>query len=422
MSTFFDLREFLITLLKKFRLSLLIIIVFTLAGGLIRFIPLMHEYLSYDKQVEAAKSMDTASDYPYFYEARRTIYIEPNYITEGNNVIDTSKNVAQAYQECYQNKEILQPLVDEYFEEASKLYYENIEQQIKYNYINSAAASDFRLQDFYRWITISISNNFVDLKVKTPNAIFSEKMVATYEELLSGYVRELIGEYYYQITDGQIGISEPTAVNGLIPISESNLSSGTSTKPTISFIIARSIKGAIWGLGAGIGASIILSFFFQCLNLNLLYESELKAYPLNLLVTLRPKTPKKKRLFSFIDRWIDLLEGNGRCCTSYQEASALAASYIKEISVNPETVLITGAGSIDSIEAFAIEMQKVMPNSKIIYSACITTNPETIENAGKSSVVLLYEEIGKSNKSEIFKEIEHIQYLNKEIIGIVLEK
>ena len=110
MSTFFDLREFLITLLKKFRLSLLIIIVFTLAGGLIRFIPLMQEYLSYDKQVEAAKSMDTASDYPYFYEARRTIYIEPNYITEGNKVIDTSKNVAQAYQECYQNKEILQPL------------------------------------------------------------------------------------------------------------------------------------------------------------------------------------------------------------------------------------------------------------------------------------------------------------------------
>ena len=140
------------------KISLIIIILFAFVGGLMRFVPLMQEYLSFDERVAATKTIEVESDYPYFYEARRTLYIEPNYIVTGDSVVDTSDDVTQAYQKCYQNKEVLQPLVAKYFEEATRLYYQNIEGQIKYNYINKIAVTDFKLEDFYRWFTINVSN------------------------------------------------------------------------------------------------------------------------------------------------------------------------------------------------------------------------------------------------------------------------
>ena len=413
MSTFFDLREFLITLLKKFRLSLLIIIVFTLAGGLIRFIPLMQEYLSYDKQVEAAKSMDTASDYPYFYEARRTIYIEPNYITEGNKVIDTSKNVAQAYQECYQNKEILQPLVDEYFEEASKLYYKNQEQQIKYQFINRSASTDFMLQDFYKWITISISNNFVDLKVKSPDINFSEKVVGGFEELLSNYVRELIGEYYYQVTDGQIGTSVPADTTGVVLKPTVNT---IQEQNSLSFILIKSIKGCIWGFGGGIIISLILCFFYYSVSPLIYEEEDLKSFQLPILASVSDTTEGKSLI---ADRIIAFLRGNTAEFCNYTDCGKVISALLSSKDKN-DCIAISGSCNHELIKKISEAMSGEGSDLKIIPVKNLVYSPEAIKAMENINSILLIEKLNESSKVEIQREIDRAHYLEKNILGFII--
>ena len=421
MNTFFDLREFLITLLKKMKISLIIIILFAFVGGLMRFVPLMQEYLSFDERVAATKTIEVESDYPYFYEARRTLYIEPNYIVTGDSVVDTSDDVTQAYQKCYQNKEVLQPLVAKYFEEATRLYYQNIEGQIKYNYINKIAVTDFKLEDFYRWFTINVSNNFVDLRAKTPNVDFSETIVSEFEHLLSQYVKNLVGDYSYIVTEGQIGTTKPTALNGLIPIDDSQVPSETITKPNISYILVRSIKGIIWGIGAGIGFSIILGFFVQCLSLTIVSEGDMKVYPVKILASLRIKKNQCK-LSSIVNHLIDILEGNANNCVTYEETAKLASAFLNEKNKLFKTVIVTGSASFPPMKMFADALQNEMKDYKVLCGECITTHSNTVEKVIEADIVLLYEKIGESNKEEIYKEIDRIQFLKREIIGMVLEK
>jgi len=148
MNTFFDLREFLITVLKKIRLSIFFVIICTLGGILIRFVPLAKEYIDFDT-ITAETLTDASSDYPYLYEARRTLYIDPLYETIEGDKVDVSDNIISAYMACYQNKNILQPLVDKYFKDAAILDSANQEAQIKYQFINASTKSNFMLMDFY---------------------------------------------------------------------------------------------------------------------------------------------------------------------------------------------------------------------------------------------------------------------------------
>lgn len=64
MESFFDLREFFITILKKAKLCISFIIIFTLMGGILRFVPLIKEYLTFSEiQIEDTEKI--MEEFPY---------------------------------------------------------------------------------------------------------------------------------------------------------------------------------------------------------------------------------------------------------------------------------------------------------------------------------------------------------------------
>lgn len=419
--SFFDLREFLITVLKKLKISLFFIVALTILGGMIRFVPLLKDYLTYDQSVSEAVVQQTAlqeTDYPYWYEARRTLFFSPDYNVYGETAVDQTCVIREAYWNCYQNKDVLEPLVDQFYEKATKIYAQNLEAQIKYQFISRSAVNELTLMDFYEWMRIRADGQFIHLTVKSPSREFSEELVDAYEKTLSGVVEALEGTYSYKITEGQVGISLPSAVDGLIPIGVSSVSENV-TKPTFSFVISRSLKGCVWGLVAGIGLSLMYCFFVQCITLKITTEQDLVSYGSPVLTRIEGKRGR----LHFIDRWIDYLEGNPDKSLDALKAAAFITTYICSQEGKEEIkIAVVGNKLTDEASAFIDALKHEKNVSDVLLCFDFLLEPEAIEKMNHASTVILYEQLGQSNKSDIAKEIEQIHNLGKKIAGFVLQK
>ncbi|MEW4411199.1 hypothetical protein [Clostridium sp. AN503] len=428
MNTFFDLREFFIVILRKAKLCIVLTSLCVLGGCMIRFVPLIIEYVTFQEpSIESTQQL--AEDFPYKYQARRTLFLDSKYENIEGLVVDQTPTIANAYLACYQNKEVLQPLVDKYYTDAAKDFIQYNEKLVEYNYNTKAILEEvYTPAKFYDVVSIKVVGsteekigNYINIYATTGSRDLSEDIVTDAEKLLSSYVQNLVGEYHYTITEGQLGEIMPQASAGLIPKSLSGSSSQVATRLELSYILKRSIKGAIWGLGGGIGLSVILCFFFHCLSLNITTEEDLKGYSVPVLASVKIKG--KKHFLGFVDDWIDILEGNNQNCSSYEEAGKLVSAYLHAMeSVSTGHIVVTGAGNVRELERFGEELHKAEPEYSISMSDSITTSSDTVEKISNALGAILFESLGYSNKQEIQKEITRIEQLGKKVYGIVLEK
>lgn len=416
--TFFDLREFLITLLKKVRLCIFLTILCAVGGVLIRAIPLVKEYINFDKiSVEELAATDT--DYPYLYQARRTLYIEPIYKNISGETVDVSSNVIATYLACYQNKAILQPLVDKYFKEAAILTSANQEAQLKYQFINAASKKDFMSMDFYRMLEIkSVNNRLISIYAKSGDADFSEKLVSDFEELLSAQVKQLVGEYTYGITEGQIGISLPEDKTGVV-LSPTLSTSSVRERPSISYIAKRCIKGGIWGLGLGIALSILWSFLFYSVSQLVYEENDLTEFQLPVLASITDKSTGHK--LTWTDRLIAFLRGNKVEFCDYFECGKVIFELISQKQIDKTgKIAVTGSCEYSIITKMTEALNREGKNLDFIPVANIVYSAEALRQLDDISNLLIIEKLNDSSKAEIHREVERARYLEKTILGFIV--
>lgn len=416
MNTFFDLREFLITILKKIRLFFILTVICIIGGISIRFVPLAQEYINFDK-ITTEELTNISTDYPYLYQARRTLYIEPIYETIGEETIDISNNIISTYLACYQNKNILEPLVDKYYKEATLLVNSNQDAQLRYQFMNGADKKPFELTNFYQMMDIrNVNNRLISLYVKSPDSDFSERLVSDFEELVSAQVRELAGDYSYSITEGQVGITLPEDKTGVVisPTTGKTI----REKPSISYIAKRCIKGGIWGAGLGIAISLLWSFFYFSVSQIIYEEDDLKEFSVPIIASLVDS--EKKRVY-LQDKLIAFLQGNKTSFCTYAECSAVVCEMIRQNgSITTNRIGVTGSCDIVFILKLSDALNKTSediqftPVGNLVYSA------DAIQKLKDIDCVLLVEKLNDSSKAEIGHELENMKYLNKTAVGFVV--
>lgn len=321
----------------------------------------------------------------------------------------------------------MQPLVEQYYNVAAKadsLYRQRL---VDYNYETKLVLDKiYTLPNFYDEITIvSVGKNYISIFATTGEMELSEEIVTAAEQLITDHVKKLVGNYKYTVTEGQMGQLSPKASQGLVPkVMTTQQGKSLNQRPEISVIISKSIKGGIWGMGFGIGISIILCFLFNCVGLTINTEGDLKEYSVKTIVSVQIN--KKKHFLGFIDHWIEMLEGNTKNCNSIQTAAQMAKSYLDILlnDIKIKKIVVTGSGNYGNIKDFAEELKKQIASESgfVLVGECITTTPDTVEKISSGNAIILVEELGSSSKQEIVKEIERIEYLNKKIVGIVLFK
>lgn len=436
MEGFFDLREFVITLLKKIKFIIVFTLIISVLWGVARFVPLAIEYITYEDPSATEQEPvqeETVTDQPYRYQAKKIVHITAFEQSNTQMAIahaepmEQIEEIASAYLVYARNKAFLQPLANEFFTESKQIDAIYKEKMVEYNYRTKVVLSEeFLVQDFYNQISLeTVGNSFVQISVITGSKELSEKMIIKAEAVLSEIILNEIGKFNYTVIDVPTSLSLPTPTSGLTPktpASTANVVAGT--RPTIRYMIVQTVKGCVWGLIVGFILSVVFVLMFDVMSTTVKTQKDIDKYKLRLLGTCKKN---KKRRFCFIDRFIDKLEGNIQPPKSI-EASCEFIKENLEVSLDKSrenTILLTGCTDLGVLESYACALKKLFEAETQItfdYSACIATESKTFHKAKQSTGVILIEEIDKSGNKEVAYEVETFRALNKDILGFVLMK
>lgn len=433
MNGFFDLRKFIALLLRKIHWIIIVTLVLAVAWGAVRFVPQMMEYINYEEpapvteeQQEQSAVPAAESDLPYQYESTRMIYIRPTGVTVGSE--DTSLEIARAYAGYYRSEAVIDPLVDEFFDRAMRADATDKQRRVDYNYSTRSTLSEpYEEVNFIRSITCDAPQTgsaLVTLHVTTPDSQLSEEIINRAVELLQDHVTDILGNHTAVITEGAQVMQLPSAQTGLTP----QTSAGSSTqaveteRPSLRAIAVNTIKGCIWGAIIGFALSIVVLLFFDVVSVKVTTEDELKNYGKPILASGRRPGSKGKRFF--IHRWADKLEGNSTPCADFDSlCNVVREDALTVLGGDVRKIAVSGTAPKPSIEKFADALRKSFGSgTEIVLAPEIATNADSIAASRGAQGVIFAEEIMKSNKIEIERELKKFEELDVPQLGFVFFK
>lgn len=201
-----------------------------------------------------------------------------------------------------------------------------------------------------------------------------------------------------------------------------NLQSPVYAKTNMN-LIKQVIKFAVLGFVLGAFLSVCAIILIIMLSDKIFSIKDFKrCYNLSILGVLQSK--QKKRIFGFIDRWLNQLEGNANLVdesVSIQSINSKINSYMKTAKIQGGSVVITGTTDYETIELVSKKMIEEMKGSyKLIAGGNVTYDAKTIELVDDCNAIVIIEKVGKSTFTEITKELENIINLDRKIIGVII--
>lgn len=435
MDGFFDLRRFVALLLRKIKWIVLVTAIVAIGWAAIRFVPQMLSYINYQEpQVTTAQEdgattiQEIEDELPYRYKASQIIHIAARYETVGGNAVNRAAEFVDAYIACFDSEGIREQINSEFYERASAADSKDKQKMVDYNYRTKSVLNEvYSIEEFNKIVSCErVGDSFIRIYAQTADKQLSEDIVAKEVQLLRSQVTELMGSHETVVSKGATIPSLPAPQTGLTPKgmeSGSSASALPAERPSLRHIAVQTVKGGVWGAMVGLALSIVLLLFFDVISVKLTTQNELEGYELPIL-SVGKKPGKKKRLFAFIDRWADKLEGNMEPCNQIQHACDIVkenilASAEEEIS----SLLVTGTAPEDGLQAVAEGLAKSFGDScKVTASGCAVYHAQTIALARQAQGVVFVEEALRSNKLEIGRQIAQLRELPLRKFGFVLLK
>lgn len=184
-------------------------------------------------------------------------------------------------------------------------------------------------------------------------------------------------------------------------------------------ILKRSIKYAV--LGGVLGA--FMAVFFVCVAFlmsdKMVSEKELKRrYALMVLGVFRRQD--KRKLFSFVDRFLDRLEGTAdremEDAQTFEVAAANASNYMEQV----REVILVGTVSPDRMEKMKDGLAPFLKNAELSVGGNLGKDALAIKKAASCDAVIIVEQRNKSNFGEIEQELDVVRSLEKKILGCIV--
>lgn len=179
-----------------------------------------------------------------------------------------------------------------------------------------------------------------------------------------------------------------------------------------------SIKYAF--LGGVLGVFMVV--FFICvvflMSDKLVNEKELKRrYGIMVLGVFRRQ--EKKRLFSFVDRLVDRMEGTAEQLAdaqTFEVAAANAGNYIED----SRNVLLVGTVADQAIKMVQDGLAPLLNGVTLSVGGNLGRDAQAIKKAASCDAVIVVEKRNKSGFGEIEQELDVIRSLGKKVIGCIV--
>ena len=132
MNDFYDLNDLLAFYLRKIKLVILIVLIGAVGFAGFRFVSNYRQYSTQDPQTTQS---NVAGEEPTWKKVTYVIQIEPQYEESVSGVIDTTKQVTDAFARCARSQDVMDELMDKYFETEKQEDVSRKESFSQYGYI-----------------------------------------------------------------------------------------------------------------------------------------------------------------------------------------------------------------------------------------------------------------------------------------------
>lgn len=432
MDKFYDINDFIVFAFKKWKtiLGIIILVAIIFAGN--RAFSLYGDYRVQEtdnNSVQTQESQATENNTePMWIKVQNVVEIICD--NPDNAGEDDISAAVDSFRKLSGTESLLNTMYERWFDQESAEYKIRVEKLHDYGYILDKEANyPYTKYDFYEQflvngreidsamsLNVPYKENYIVLGFKSTNETLAREIADDYTESLISYVTQNIEGFSFKVTDKSILYDLPVASSGTQPTRVASSSSAVSTI-TMKYIITQSIKGTVWGGIIGILIAAVITLLMYMMTRKIYVLSDVRSFRVSLLGA---GFLKNKKLTGIRARFHTALEGG--CWDS--TGNMKLRKYINEIVAAKEIkgpVIVTGTCEERYIRKFVEILNAESEFEQFVFGNSITTSVEVLEGIkNDNSPVLLVEMFGDSSKDNISFEIDELNKLNADILGLLV--
>lgn len=416
MNEFNDFNDIIVFYLRKIKIFLSIVIVIAVAFAGIKT---LNGYKAYVASKENAQNHDTQKSEkeqagePLQKTVSVVVNVKPVIIDNGN---DMASYITGAFAANQNNQKVTEQLLAEFLETEKSDNKSNRELLYQYGYILDKERNyTYNESDFISGMMVSVlKDNYVSIGFTSMNEERARKIANSYANALINEVEKQIGKFEYEMMEESVIYSLPSPSAGASPTRVIS-SSSNSVGQIMPFknVIIEGIKGGIWGSLLGMVLAIIIVAVWYLSSKKIQKISDLDRD--NLFYGIYSK---KRGLSKWWYKMIYNLEGERRCFSESKEIADIVVATLQEKQIDDPIMI---AGSVVSKKTE--ELYKALVSNKKVDFECVKfvfTDVESIKKCQCYKQVILVEEIGKTIKDDIKREIDIYAGYSVDVLGILL--
>lgn len=259
---------------------------------------------------------------------------------------------------------------------------------------------------------------------------FFKDKKSSLEQTVTEHSLNVVNEVTYATVDLDLETKQKNTYNNLSSmensLNEKNIELGKLEEPKATQVsMGTAIKSGIkfFILGGVLGGFMMV--FFACVGFlmsdKVNSEKDLrKRFGVRVLGVF--ENTGKKKAFSFVDRWLDKLEGKKEAAVSEDTVYAIVAANVDNYVGELKNLLITGTVDESVLKNVADNLEKILGAKGMHLTAApnINRSPATIKLAAQCEGVIFVEQTGFSTFADIEKELDAFKQLDKTILGAVI--
>lgn len=184
-------------------------------------------------------------------------------------------------------------------------------------------------------------------------------------------------------------------------------------------VIKGAVKYAV--LGGVLGG--FMAVFFACVAFlmsdNLVSEKEIRRrYGVAVLGTF--KRGGKKRMFAFVDSWLDRLEGVSKRELEDNQTCDVIAANVQNYAGEAKTILLIGTTGSEDLETVQKGLNGLLPGITLAVGGNPCKEALAIKETASCDAVILVERRNASSFSGMEQELDLINSLDKKVLGCVV--
>lgn len=421
MDNFYDINDFIVFLMRKWKSFLIIVILLAVGYAGNRGIGLFREFLNQSGEVEEKVYSE---DEPVWSKVLVNIQIEPVYQNVNGVVVDETQRYIEGYRKLGINENVLEEMYENWYDEEAQEVQIRKKKLHEYGYIlHKELKYPYKKVDFWGQFLVdgvelntiaktigadNSSEHIITMGFKSSDEELAKKIAYDYANKTTELVKDEIGEFEYSILGETVLYELPAASAGAQTTRVVNNISSNS-KITMKYVIIQTLKGLVWGGVIGVFASIIVLFFAYMMSRKLYTVSDIKKYNLPMLGF---GFSSRKKCKKFWGKVYCILEGYKWDCTGTSQLITRIDSYFGDT----QNVIVVGTSGDPEINEF---VEKLNLNTKKYIVFENESDVCKIMQQTDNVKVLFLEKFGKSLKYEIEQNINYWNEKNIPISGII---